>query len=191
MKTIRPLISLLSLAACSLAHATVVDHGTTTVDTAQGIEYLDVGLVRGTYASFSGGVVYANRTWFLATADQLAATWSAATGLNLTSNHILSFDNDMGAAAIETLIGLFDGVTTDRGASGERVIGDYAVDGYYNFFAEGALAAHDVFDDSHFSSDFDGTTSAWLVTAVPETGTSALFALGLLGIGAALKARRA
>ncbi len=176
----------------SMMHATTIDNGSFTTDTKLGLDYLDVGLVHGNYLTFSSGIVYDGRTWVLATADQIASTWSDATGLNLTAANILSSDNDMGAAATNILISLFDGVTTDLGSGGERVVGDFSVDNYFNFIAGGKLAVHDVFNDSHYSSIDGAVASAWLVSSstpssVPEPGTIVLMSLGLLGLGAVRK----
>ena len=100
----------------------------------------------------------------------------------------MSSDNNMTTAAVATLISLFDGVTTDTGVAGERVIGNFPVSDYYNFIDGGELAVHDVFDDSHFTSDTSGLQGAWLVSRshgkVPEPGTIAIWSvLGLVGLG--------
>jgi len=174
---------LVALALSSAASAGIIDYGTYTTDTKLGLDYLDVGLVHGDYSSFVAGVTFDGRTWVLATPGQLASTWSDATGLALSVADILSGDNNMGFAATAILLGLFDGVTTDRGAAGERVVGDYDLAGYYNFIAGGSLAVHDVFDDSHYQADTSGRHGAWLVSSstasVPDAGSS----LFLLGIG--------
>ena len=141
MKTFRTAVAVIGLAVCSTANAAILDFGTYTTDTDLGLDYLDVGLINATsYASYSAGIAYAGRTWHLATVAQIASTWSAATGLSLTTADILSDDNNMTFAAVNTLISLFDGVTPDRGAANERVVGNYTIDGYYNFISGGQLA---------------------------------------------------
>ncbi|WP_093882244.1 hypothetical protein [Syntrophus gentianae] len=191
MKLCITAIAALVIAFSSMANAAIIDNGTYTTDTKLGLDYLDVGLVFGYYPDFENGFVYNGRTWALATADQLASTWSDATGLVLTTANIYSSDNDMGAAATKILIDLFDGVTTDVGAGGERVIGDYSIAGYYNFIYDGKLAVHDVWDDSHYESGTDGYRSAWLVSnaaPVPVPPSVLLLAPGLIGL-AAIKRR--
>lgn len=163
------------------ASAAIIDNGTYTTDTTLGLNYLDVGLVHGDRAFFDAGVMYDGKMWRLANATELASTWSDVTGLALTSANVLSGDNDMGAGPTASLIRLFDGVTTDVGVTGEAVIGDYDISGYYNYIEEGGLAVHDVYDDSHFGS-LDGYHGGWLVSAVPEPSTYALFGLGLLAL---------
>jgi hypothetical protein len=190
MKSYKTAIAVLSLVTSSMAGATIIDNGTYTTDTDLGYDYLDVGLIHDSYASFSSGVVYAGRTWVLATAEQIASTWSDATGLTLTSADVFSSDNDMGAAASAILHSLFDGVTTDTGAGGESVIGDYGTAGYYNFIVGGSLAVHDAtWYDSHFNTDTSGVKGAWLVSRsdVPEPGSLLLLGLGILGLTACRK----
>ncbi|NML13895.1 PEP-CTERM sorting domain-containing protein [Azohydromonas caseinilytica] len=193
MSSLKAAVAALSLVASSLAGAAIIDHGTYTTDTRLRLDYLDVGLLHGTYANFSSGVVFGGRTWMLATPGQIAHTWSDATGLSLIRADILSGDNDMTRAAVATLFRLFDGVTGDVGQAGERVIGNYAVDGYYQFIRGGSLATHTVFDDSHFVTDTEGSHSAWLVSqapAVPEPSVLVLATLGVLGVGVACRTRR-
>jgi len=172
---------LAGLFVCAAANAAIIDHGTYTTDTGLGLDYLDVGLIHGDRSFFDSGVSYGGRTWRLATATELASTWSAVTGLALTSAHVLSGDNDMGAAPTLSLVRLFDGVPGDTGAGGELVIGNYGISGYYNYINEGGLAVHTTWDDSHFSS-LSGTHGAWLVSSVPEPSTYALFGVGLLAL---------
>lgn len=192
MKILRVALVAAGIGLAPLAQAAIIDNGTYTTDTGLGLDYLDVGLVRSSQASFAGGIVFAGRTWVLATAAQIASTWSSATGLPLSATDVLSADNDMGAAATATLISLFDGVTSDVGLSGEQVIGDFtagggSIDGYYNYIDGGRLAVHNVFDDSHFLGDIVGDSGAWLVSAsngsngVSEPGALALFGAALLG----------
>lgn len=172
------------------ANAAIIDNGTFTRDTGLGLDYLDVGLVHGDLSFFQAGVAYDGRTWRLATANELANTWSSVTGLSLTSANILSGDNDMGAAPTASLVRLFDGVTSDVGSGGELVVGNYGVSGYYNYFAEGGLAVHTNWDDSHFQG-LSGHHGAWLVTAsVPEPETYAMLLVGLGLIGAASRKRK-
>lgn len=172
---------LAGLFVSAAANAAIIDNGTYTSDTSLGLDYLDVGLVQGGLSFYQAGVLYGGRSWRLATAAELASTWSAVTGLALTSAEILSSDNDMGAGPTASLVGLFDGVTDDKGVTGELVIGNYRISGYYNYIAEGGLAVHTQYDDSHFSS-LDGNHGAWLVTSVPEPSTYALFGIGLLAL---------
>ncbi len=191
MKLCITAIAALVIAFSSMANAAIIDNGIYTTDTKLGLDYLDVGLVFGEYPYFDGGAVYNGRTWKLATADQLASTWSDATGLVLTTANIYSSDNDMGSAATNILINLFDGVTTDRGDTGERVIGDHSKVWYYNFIYDGKLAVHDQYDDSHYQSGTDGWRSAWLVSnaaPVPVPPSVLLLAPGLIGL-AAMKRR--
>ncbi|UTA49237.1 PEP-CTERM sorting domain-containing protein [Simiduia sp. 21SJ11W-1] len=185
MKTLKTLVATCTLVVSSMSGATIIDHGTYTTDTNLGVDYLDVGLIHDTYANFNTGIMYAGRTWVLATADQIASTWSDATGLALTSADIYSSDNDLGAAASATLHDLFDGVNSDLGSGGEAVIGDYSIAGYYNFIFGGSLAVHDApWYDSHYSSNSSGTMGAWLVSSnLPEPGSLLLLGLGLLGLG--------
>ncbi len=192
MKFYLTAVAVLGIVSTSMVSATVVDNGVYTTDTDLGLDYLDVGLVRYDYATFEGGIVYDSRTWNLATAAQIASTWSDATGLGLTSADILSGDNDMGATASGILHDLFDGVTTDVGSGGESVIGDYGMDGYFNHISGGQLSVHGgTWNDSHYQSNTGGTASAWLVSAssVPEPSTLALLALGILGFGVTRKPR--
>jgi hypothetical protein len=194
MKLLRSTVAALTIAVGSMANAAIIDNGTYTTDTGLGLDYLDVGLVSDIHANYSAGISFAGRTWVLATPAQIASTWSSATGLTLVAADILSADNDMATAAVATLISLFDGVTTDLGSAGERVIGEYTgtLDSYYNFISGGQLAVHDAFDDSHFQAGTGGTRGAWLVTAsngeptqVPEPGSLALLASCLIGMGIA------
>ena len=187
MKLYITAIGIFGILFSSAASAIIIDNGTYTTDSNLGIDYLDVGLVHDNYAAFSGGYTYDGRVWELATAVQLASTWSDATGLSLTSADIFSSDNDMGAAASAILHDLFDGVTTDSGSGGEGVIGDYTIAGYYNFISGGTLAVHDnPWYDSHYQAGTSGTSGAWLVSSaasVPEPSIIALLSLGLVGIG--------
>jgi len=185
MKLCMTAIAVLVIAFSSMANAAIIDNGIYTTDTKLGLDYLDVGLVFGNYSYFEGGAVYNGRTWNLATADQLASTWSDATGLALTTANIYSSDNNMGFAATNILINLFDGVTTDKGDTGERVIGDHYKAWYYNFISGGQLAVHDQFDDSHYQAGTDGDRSAWLVSnaaPVPIPPSVLLLAPGLFGL---------
>ncbi len=179
------LAGLLLLGSVAMANATIIDNGTYTTDTKLGLNYLDVGLVHGTYSDFQAGVNYGGKTWILASANQIASTWSDATGLSITTADILSADYDMGTLAVNALFNLFDGVTTDRAPSGDRVIGDYATSGYFNFISGGNLAVHDVWDDSHYQSNVAQFQGAWLVSnstaAVPEPSTFILLGAGLGG----------
>lgn len=181
-------VALAGLFVSAAVNAAIIDNGTYTTDTSLGLDYLDVGLVHGDWSFFDSGVSYGGRTWRLATATELASTWSAVTGLALTSAHVLSGDNDMGAAPTLSLVRLFDGVPGDLGAGGELVVGNYGVSGYYNYIKEGGLAVHTSWDDSHFTS-LSGVHGAWLVTAVPEPETYALFLAGL-GLMSGIARRR-
>jgi hypothetical protein len=174
------------LALAPTANAAIIDNGNITTDTNLGLDYLDVGLLIDSYGNYAAGVNYLGRTWTLATALQLASTWSDATGLTLSTVDILSGDNNMTFAATNTLINLFDGVA-GPGQVGERVIGDYGLVGYHNFIVGGMLAVHDQFDDSHFVADTSARRGAWLVSQsqqVPEPASALLLGLSLAGLAA-------
>lgn len=154
------------------ASAAVVDNGDTTLDTNQNLLYLDLGLVFDTYANYLSGVLYDGRIWRLATATEMANTWSDATGLALSSADILSGDNDMTAPAVTTLLDLFDNTPA-------------SVNSDFNFMLTGAIAVHlEGFNDSHFVADTTGTRGAWLVSPVPLPGAGFLMIGGLSGLAA-------
>jgi len=172
------LASLLLCALTSTSQASIMDSGDYTIDTDQGLDFLDFGIVnQGSYQNVIAGTTYDNDNWRLATVNEFTQLIANITQLQIPQWNGSNLHVDMGYNQTRSVLDLIGG--------GDRF--NYYLNGETHGAASGWIHTES-FNDFHVNSTSSNSShnkSGLYVRAssIPEPVSLALFGFALAGFG--------